>query len=152
VGVGATALTALALVSGVVMTARETFIARAALARAQDEASASQRVSDYLVSLFEEANPDKNGGQALDVRTMVARAQDQIDPKLSSQPALRARMLSAVGALHCEIGQFKPCEQDLEEALRIERAAGSAGDPLLLAKTEYRLARAYNDAGRTREA
>ena len=152
VGVAATALTALALVSGIVMTARATFIARAALARAQDEASASQRVSDYLLSLFEEANPDKNGGQTLDARALVARAQSQIDPELAKQPALRARMLSAVGALHCEIGQFEPCVQDLEQALRIEETAGPAADPLVRSQTEYRLASAYNDAGRTREA
>ena len=152
VGVAATALTALALISGIVMTARATFIARAALARAQDEASASQRVSDYLLSLFEEANPDKNGGHTLDARALVERAQSQIDPELAKQPALRARMLSAVGALHCEIGQFEPCVQDLEQALHIEETAGSAGDPLVRAQTEYRLASAYNDAGRTREA
>ena len=152
VGVAATALTALALILGIVMTARETFIARAALARAEDEASASQRVSEYLLSLFEEANPDKNGGQTLDVRALVARAQSELNPALSRQPVLRARMLSAVGALHCEIGQFEPCEQDLEQALRIEEVAGSAGDPVVHAQTEYRLASAYNDAGRTREA
>jgi serine/threonine protein kinase len=152
VGVAATALTALVLIAGLIVTVRETFIARAALARAEDEASASQRVSDYLVSLFEQANPEKSGGQALDMHALVARAQAQIDPELSSQPALRARMLSAVGALHCEIGQFKPCEQDLEQALDIEHIAGSAGDPLLRAQTELRLATAYNDAERTSEA
>ena len=152
VGVAATALTALALISGIVMTTREALIARTALARAQDEASASQKVSEYLLSLFEEANPDKNGGQSLDVRALVARAQSEIDPELSSRPVLRARMLSVVGALHCEIGQFEPCEQDLEQALSIEKAAGSAGDPLVRARTEYRLASAYNDAGRTQEA
>jgi eukaryotic-like serine/threonine-protein kinase len=152
VGVAAGVVTALALVAGVVMTARETLIARAALARAQDEASASERVSDYLESLFEEANPQQTGGKPLDVRALVARAQRQIDPQLASRPELRARMLSAVGALHCQIGQFDPCEQDLEQALRIELGAGPAGDPLLRAETEYRLANAYNDAGRTREA
>ena len=152
VGVAVTALTALALVFGLAITVRATFIARAALSRAQEQASASRRVGDYLVSLFEEANPEKNGGEALDVRTLVARAQEQLDPELSSQPALRARMLSVVGALHCEIGQSKPCEQDLEEALRIEKTAKAADDPVLRARTEYRLANAYNDAGRTTEA
>jgi tetratricopeptide (TPR) repeat protein len=152
VGVAATALTALALVCGVVITARETFIARAALARAEDEASASRRVGEYLVSLFEDANPNETGGRPLDVRTLVARAQAQIDPNLSSRPALRARMLATVGTLHCEIGQFKPCEQDLEQALRIESGLGAAGDPLRRARIQYRLANAYNDAGRTKEA
>ena len=152
VGVAATMLTAVALIFGLVITVRATFIARAALARAQDQASASRRVGDYLVSLFEEANPDKNGGEALDVRTLVARAQEQLDPELSSQPALRARMLSVVGALHCEIGQSRPCEQDLEQALRIEQTTNAGDDPLLRARTEYRLANAYNDAGRTAEA
>src|SRR6185437_3127811 len=152
VGVAATMLTAVALIFGLVITVRATFIARAALARAQDQASASRRVGEYLVSLFEEANPDKNGGEALDVRTLVARAQEQLDPELSSQPALRARMLSVVGALHCEIGQSKPCEQDLEQALRIEKSTKAGDDPLLRARTEYRLANAYNDAGRTTEA
>lgn len=152
VGVAATALTAMALISGVVMTARETFIARAALARAEDEARASRRVSEYLVSLFEDANPNNTGGQPLDVRALVARAQAQIDPSLSRQPELRARMLATVGTLHCEIGQFKSCEQDLEQALRIESSLGAAGDPLLRARTQYRLANAYTDAGRTGEA
>ncbi|MGH8290604.1 MAG: protein kinase domain-containing protein [Steroidobacteraceae bacterium] len=152
VGVTATALTGLALLVGIAMTARETVVARAALARAEDEARASQRVSDYLVSLFEEADPEKTGGKPLDVRTLAARAQSELDPHLSSQPEVRARMLSAVGALHCEIGQFEPCEQDLEAALRIEKAVGSTGDTLLRAQTEFRLAQAYDDAGRTREA
>lgn len=152
VGVAATALTALALISGVVMTARETFIARAALARAEDEASASRRVGEYLVSLFEDANPNETGGRPLDVRALVARAQAQIDPSLSTRPALHARMLATVGTLYCEIGQFKPCEQDLEQALRIESGLGSAGDPIRRARIEYRLANAYNDAGRTKEA
>lgn len=152
VGVAATALTVMALIGGIVMTARETFIARAALARAEDEASASQRVSDYLVSLFDAANPEKSGGQPLDMRTLVSRAQDAIGPGLSRDPALRARMLSIVGALHCDIGQFSSCQQDLEEALRIEKRAGSAGDALLYAQTELRLANAYSDAGRTRDA
>ncbi|HTX04719.1 MAG TPA: protein kinase [Steroidobacteraceae bacterium] len=151
-GVAASALTALALIAGIAMTARATVIARAALARAEDEAHASQRVSDYLVSLFEEANPEETGGKPLDARSLVARAQDEIDPNLSRQPEARARMLSAVGELHCEIGQFAPCEQDLEQALRIEKSVGSAGDTLLRARTEYRLARAYDDAGRTRDA
>lgn len=152
VGVAATALTGLALLSGVVITARETFIARAALARAEDEASASRRVGEYLVSLFEDANPNKTGGQPLDVRALVARAQAQIDPTLASRPALHARMLATVGTLHCEIGQFTPCEQDLEQALGIESRLGSAGDPLLRARMQYRLANAYNEAGRTNEA
>ncbi|HEX5462160.1 MAG TPA: protein kinase [Steroidobacteraceae bacterium] len=152
VGVAVTALTALALIFGLAITVRATFIARAALSRAQEQASASSRVGDYLVSLFEEANPGKNGGEALDVRTLVARAQQQLDPELSSQPALHARMLSVVGALHCEIGQSKPCQQDLEEALRIEKTPQATDDPLLRARTEYRLANAYNDAGRTTEA
>ncbi|MGA7538309.1 MAG: serine/threonine-protein kinase [Steroidobacteraceae bacterium] len=152
VGMAATVLMAVALLAGIAMIARATVIARAALARAEDEAHASQRVSDYLVSLFEEANPEQTGGKPLDVRTLVARAQGEIDPNLSHQPEVRARMLSAIGALHCEIGQFEPCEQDLEQALRIERTVGSAGDTLLRARTEYRLARAYDDAGRTGEA
>jgi hypothetical protein len=134
-GVIVSALTAAALIFGLVVTVRATFIARAALARAQDQASASRRVGDYLVSLFEEANPDKNGGETLDVRTLVARAQEQLDPELSTQPALRARMLSVVGALHCEIGQSKPCEQDLEQALRIEKTTSAGDDPLLRART-----------------
>ncbi|HEX8756146.1 MAG TPA: tetratricopeptide repeat protein [Steroidobacteraceae bacterium] len=152
VGVAATALTALALIGGVIMTVRATLIARAALARAEEEANASQRVSSYLVSLFEEASPEATGGKDLDVRDLVARAQRQIDPSLSGQPEVRARMLSAIGALHCEIGQFTPCRQDLEQALRIEKTLGSAGDPLLRARTEYRLGSAYAYAGRTGEA
>ena len=44
VGVAATALTAVALIFGLVITVRATFIARAALARAQDQASASRPV------------------------------------------------------------------------------------------------------------
>ncbi|MGH8169729.1 MAG: serine/threonine-protein kinase, partial [Steroidobacteraceae bacterium] len=152
VGVAATGLTALALISGVVMTVRATLIARAALTRAEEEASASQRVSDYLVSLFEEASPETTGGKGLDVRDLVARAQRQLDPSLSDQPEVRARMLSAVGALHCELGQFTPCREDLEKALGIEKTLGSAGDPLLRARTEYRLGSAYAYAGRTGEA
>jgi len=147
IGIGASAMIALALIGGIFATRREAQIAEAALARARDESRASNQVMDYLVSLFDAASPDKTGGKPIDPRRLIDQGQGQIDAHFSDRPLLRARMLAAVGSLYCKIGLAQQCGSDLEQALAI-LSANRVGDSAVLAAFQYQLAVAYISAGR----
>jgi eukaryotic-like serine/threonine-protein kinase len=139
------------LAGGLAATSYEARIAAAQRDIAFHEATTSDQVTNYLVSLFDLASPDRTGGKSIDARTLVDQGQRQIAAGLGNQPLLRERMLAAVGALDCKIGKSDQCRQNLEEALRIQGAEPN-GDPLMLAQIQYQLGAAYNLAGRGNEA
>jgi tRNA A-37 threonylcarbamoyl transferase component Bud32 len=141
----------LTLTGGLAATIYEARIAAVQRDIAFHEAATSDQVTNYLVSLFDLASPDRTGGKAIDARTLVDEGQRQIAAVLGNQPLLRERILAAVGALDCKIGRSDQCRQNLEEALRI-RSAQHDGDPLMLAQLQYQLGAAYALAGRSNEA
>jgi len=141
----------LMVIAALAVTSYEATVAAAQREIARHEAATSDQVTNYLVSLFDLASPDRSGGKPIDARTLVDLGQRQIADGLGASPLLRKRLLTAVGALDCKIGKSDQCRRDLEQALEIERSSPS-GDPIVLATIEYQLASAYNLLGRTNKA
>ena len=83
VGVSATGLIALALGAGLAGTAWQAQQARQQAARAQ-------AVQDFLIGLFNEADPVKAQGRELTARQMLDRGQRDLRVKLADQPRLHA--------------------------------------------------------------
>nr|WP_241696133.1 tetratricopeptide repeat protein [Solimonas terrae] len=121
----------------------------AALGKARDEADISHQVTDYVVSLFDAASPEKSGGRLLEPRKLVDLGQSQIESRFRDRPQLRARMLGTVGALYCSLGVPDRCQADLEQALALQKGDPEA-DPLQTAELLGKLGRAY--AGEARWA
>jgi tetratricopeptide (TPR) repeat protein len=139
------------LLGGVIMTSWEAHIAQEALIRARDESRASDQVTDYLESLFDAISPERTGGKPIDPLTLVEQGQAKLAARASEHPLLRARLLAAVGSLHCKVGQSDKCRSDLEEALAVIKTS-SGSDPVMIARMEYELGAAYNTAGRSDDA
>jgi len=91
--------------------------------RAEAEARKATQVSEFMVRLFESANPEQTGGRDLSVREVLDLGARQARTDLADQPAERAALLSAVGRSYAALGQYTDARLWLERALRARRAA-----------------------------
>jgi tetratricopeptide (TPR) repeat protein len=73
---------------------------------------------DYLVSLFEIANPATENPKTITALTILERGRAKLDAELGDKPMVRARLLSAIGSVHQNLGDVKGAEPILAEAAR----------------------------------
>jgi tetratricopeptide (TPR) repeat protein len=90
--------------------------------RARVQASTSQRTTDFLVSLFSVADPAQGrGGDVrgvdLKVGDMLDRGVDEIRTSLSDEPAVRAKLMRAMGQAYNGLGEYPKARPLLEQAL-----------------------------------
>jgi tRNA A-37 threonylcarbamoyl transferase component Bud32 len=98
VGVAVTALVALSLgagLAGTVWQARQ----------ATKQAERAQAVQDFLIGLFDEADPAKAQGRELTARQMVDRGQRDLLVKLADQPRLHALLDGVLVNLYTKLGE-----------------------------------------------
>jgi len=91
--------------------------------RVAAEARKANQVSEFMVRLFESANPEETGGRDLTVREVLDMGARQARTDLADQPAERAALLSAVGRSYAGLGQNTDAKMWLERALSARRAA-----------------------------
>jgi eukaryotic-like serine/threonine-protein kinase len=114
VAAGTTAVVALvaALVFALVAGAREARAARRA-----------EAVRGFLVRLFEQANPEVNGGEAPTLRQVVEEGTRSVEPELGGEPEVAADLLGTLATLHNQLGDF---DRGLELARRAHELASSS--------------------------
>lgn len=130
VAVGAAgAIVTLALAFGVTATiqARALAVERD---RARREAAAAREVSEFLVGVFEVADPmTPGGGDSIRATDLLERGALRIDSDLAGQPALQARMLGVIGRAYDNLRQGDRAEPLLARAVELQRASGEADGP-----------------------
>jgi non-specific serine/threonine protein kinase/serine/threonine-protein kinase len=109
-GVAAAALSVAALVAFGVATAMQT----RAIARERDRA---ERVSSFLVSLFQSSDPAISRGKEITAREIFDRGVKRIDEELKDDPQLQARLLMTVGNVYVRLGLWKQGESLLRKAI-----------------------------------
>jgi serine/threonine protein kinase/Tfp pilus assembly protein PilF len=87
--------------------------------RAEREAAAASEVSDFLVGLFEESNPEQARGASLSAEEILRRGADRIHEELGEQPLTRARLLITIGRVYNKMGLYAESIPYLEEAVEI---------------------------------
>ena len=102
----------LALVAGVAGTA-------VGFVKARNEAETARRVSELLVGVFGDLDPEAQLGQISSVSGMLDRGVERIQNGLTDQPLVRARLLSTVGNAYRNMGRFDEAMPLLVEALEI---------------------------------
>lgn len=114
----AVAAVLLALVAGGVI--RE----RTLRARAEAEADKARTVEEYLVSVFDVANPFATLGSRGDdvtARTLLDRGAARVDSSLSAQPEVQAELRGVLGNVYTNLGLFDAAERLLRRALEQQR-------------------------------
>lgn len=117
--------------------------------RAQVQATTAQRTTDFMVSLFANADPDQNQGEKVTVREVLDRGVEQIATELEGEDGVQSNLLRAMGQSYNALGLFPKASSVLRDALA---HADQSGVPtnridarLALAENRYR-------AGDNREA
>jgi serine/threonine protein kinase len=117
----AAAAAVLVLFSGVVAfqslrIAREARAAEAAAREAAVAGQTAQQVSDFLVALFEEADPYAAQGRDISAREILDRGQAKI-AELDGQPEVQATLMHVMGVVYANIGLYQESAALLEKAV-----------------------------------
>jgi len=118
---------------------REQLRTLAALAEAESARAEAQQVTDFLVDVFEVADPTEARGNEVTAREVLDRGARRIDRELTDQPHLRARLFATVGTVYQHLGLYDQASTMLERSLQIHQSE-ITGNPLELAAAAHRLA------------
>jgi non-specific serine/threonine protein kinase/serine/threonine-protein kinase len=128
-GVGTAVLVlGLLLAFAVAMAVQAGRIAKAS-ARARVEAEAASRVSEFLIDLFEVADPGEARGNSVTAREILDQGTVRIEGTLGGQPELRARLMTTMGVVYRNVGLHEPAERLLDESLATQRRLLGADHP-----------------------
>jgi hypothetical protein len=114
--------------------------------RATTEADTAKAVTEYLVTLFEYANPEHGSTQPVTALDMLDRGVARIDDQLLDRPAIRARLLNVFGQINNWLQRYERSRPILEEALALT-AQVSGADSAAYADPLERLAHVHLEAG-----
>jgi len=90
-------------------------------ARANRAAEASRRVSEFLVGLFEVADPDTALGTTVTAHELLDQGANRIETELRGQPEVQATLMHTMGRAYLKLGLYEPATRLLSEALSIRQ-------------------------------
>ena len=100
IGLGASALIVLAVVAGMIGVIR-------AEQSATREATRAQAVQQFLIGLFQEADPVNAQGENRTVRDLLERGEHDLRDKLASEPETKLTLLGVLGNIHDQLGDSR---------------------------------------------
>jgi eukaryotic-like serine/threonine-protein kinase len=111
-------LVAGALVAGLATTAWQAGVAARARDRAEAALAQSQRVTDFLIGLFQQSDPRRAALDPRSASAILERGVAQVD-SLAEQPAVQARLLDALGMLFVNLARYDEAHDLISRALGI---------------------------------
>ena len=99
--VAATALAGAGMLAGLAVALDQAAIARR-------ESQRTKAVQDFLVGLFNEADPARAQGRELTVRDLLARGERELQAKLGAEPDLNAALSGVLIDIYDKLGDNKP--------------------------------------------
>jgi serine/threonine protein kinase/tetratricopeptide (TPR) repeat protein len=121
VGVAAGALVVAAMIIGITGTTIGMLKAVKAEKRAREEAETAQRVSDFLVGLFEVSDPNEARGNSITAREILDKGADKIESELKDQPQIQSSLMETMGRVYRSLGLYDLAAPILEKSLAIKR-------------------------------
>lgn len=90
------------------------------------EAIRAKAVTNFLVDLFNFAEPDRSQGSTWTVREALDSGVRQLHTQLKDQPVLRAHLLTTVGDIYRRLGLYDEAEPLLDEAIETVKSGSEA--------------------------
>ncbi|MGH7653769.1 MAG: protein kinase domain-containing protein [Gemmatimonadaceae bacterium] len=144
VGVAAAAIVALVLAGGAVSTAWQARAARVEAARAD-------RVKEFLIDVFQEADPDITLGKEMTARQLLDRGARRVDSILGNEPEVQAELYEVLGNSYAHLGLAAQADTLHRKGLAVVRRLHGTGDPAVLDEA-MAVAWGLNDRGKYRES
>ncbi len=95
--------------------------------RAAANGQRAERVKEFLIGLFEVADPEHSGGE-VPVRELIDQAGKRLEIELANEPLIRADLLEAVARIDRSLGLLDPASELAEKALAIRTVELPQGD------------------------
>lgn len=132
-GVSAAAVGVLLLAGFAWRLADERDRALQAEAKAQAESAAAASVTDFLVGLFGEADPEKRGSAAAAMTPveLIDRGRQRLAERDDIPPAQRGRLYGTLGSIYRNLGQPEKASESLEKAIADGRAGNADATTLI---------------------
>lgn len=121
VSVAAGGLAALLLVVFAVAVFRQAQEIRRERDRVALERDKAQRVADFMVDLFEVADPSESRGNTITVREVLDRGADKTLSELADQPEIQSTLLTTIGRVYGSLGLYGRAGPLLEQSLEQRR-------------------------------
>lgn len=116
--------------------------AQAAAERAEAEARKNADITEFLVGVFAEANPNEQDGRVATIDQVLERGIERVMTDLADQPAEQAELLLIMGRVQRIRGQYDQAATLLQAALgHFQRVHGTDSAGAL--KSQWELARLY---------
>jgi len=89
--------------------------------RIRKEKDKAERVSSFLVRLFDFADPGSSGAHDVKAREILDKGVERIHSELKDEPEVRATLLDTMGTVYKSLAQYDKSEALLREALAIRK-------------------------------
>ncbi|MFL6198476.1 MAG: tetratricopeptide repeat protein [Thermoanaerobaculia bacterium] len=99
--------------------------------RANSEAEAARRISDFLIGLFQVSDPDAAVGSTVTARELLDQGAARIETELQHQPEVRGSLMHTMGEAYRKLGLYDPAVRLLRQSLRLRQQAYGAEHPLV---------------------
>jgi len=115
----ASALTAIFVAIIIFGSAMAWFAREAAIERdrANQQAEAAQSVTEFMASIFRDADPYGESGRTMSANELLREAHGRIQDRFEHRPDLRVKLLETVGESLASLGDLTGAESTLREAL-----------------------------------
>ncbi len=123
-------ITALVVVFAIAMALQMRRTAQEAK-RANSEAEAAHRISDFLVGLFQVSDPDAAVGSTVTARELLDQGAARIETELEHQPEVRASLMQTMGQAYLKLGLYDSAVRLLRQSLRLRQQAYGIEHPLV---------------------
>lgn len=144
-GVAATAAIVTLLIGYAITITWHSQRTQAALEQAQQETAKAEQVTNFLMSLFEANDPMETLGDTVTARELLIKGTRQAK-MLNGQPVVQAQMLSVIGTVYHNLGQYQQAKTLHEQALSVREDEFGSDHPEV-AKSLHNLARVYKENG-----
>ncbi len=89
--------------------------------RVHNERARTEAIEDFVSDLFRASDPDRAEGEELTVRELLDRGGDDLATGLENQPLVRAALMTVVGRVYENLGDWDQATNHLQEALALQR-------------------------------
>lgn len=149
----AAVVVAAALAVGMVLAVWGLMRAREAEREAVRKAETARAVSEFVIGLFDGADPASNRGTAITARELLDRGAAQVEDRLRQQPGVRAEVLETLSRVYSALGQYERADSLAGASLAASTDDRQRAAALVRAGTAKQRLAQFDEAERTlREA
>jgi serine/threonine protein kinase/tetratricopeptide (TPR) repeat protein len=102
------------------------------------ERATAERVSQFMVDIFKDANPESGGRTEITAHELLDRSSANISSELKGEPLVAASLLAAMGRAYGGLAMYDRSEEMMREAIALRQQHLGADDPLV-AEARYQL-------------